>query len=34
MVPYHGEIDAWEVTTAVGDPRNNRPELLHRVAML
>ncbi len=34
MVPYPGDIDAWEVTTAVGDPRNNRPELLDRVAML
>jgi putative SOS response-associated peptidase YedK len=33
MVPYPGDIDAWEVTAAVGDPRNNRPELLHRVAM-
>ena len=33
MVSYAGEIDAWEVTSAVGNPANNRPELLQRVAM-
>lgn len=33
MTPYGGEVEAWEVSTAVGNPRNNRPGLLQRVGL-
>jgi putative SOS response-associated peptidase YedK len=34
MKPYAGAIDAWEVGAEVGNVRNNRPELMDRVALL
>lgn len=34
MKPYAGEIEAWEVDGAVGNVRNNRPELMERAALL
>ena len=32
MKPYAGEIEAWEVGAEVGNMKNNRPELIERVA--
>jgi putative SOS response-associated peptidase YedK len=32
MKPYGGAIDVWEVGAAVGNVRNNQPELMERVA--
>jgi hypothetical protein len=32
MKPYGGEIEAWEVDAAVGQVRNNRPELMYRLS--
>src|SRR5215475_6847569 len=32
MNPYDGTIDVWEVGAAVGNVRNNQPELMERVA--
>jgi putative SOS response-associated peptidase YedK len=34
MVPYAGAVEAWEVSSEVGNPKNNRPELLDRVGLL
>jgi putative SOS response-associated peptidase YedK len=34
MKPYAGAIEAWEVGAEVGNVRNNRPELMDRVALL
>ncbi|MFO1086539.1 MAG: SOS response-associated peptidase [Reyranellaceae bacterium] len=34
MKPYGGTIEAWEVGAAVGNVRNNRPELMDRVGLL
>ena len=34
MKPYVGAIEAWEVGAAVGNVRNNRPELMERVGQL
>jgi putative SOS response-associated peptidase YedK len=34
MMPYAGEIEAWEVGAEVGNVRNNRPELMERVDLL
>ena len=34
MKPYVGAIEAWEVGAAVGNVRNNRPELMERVGLL
>jgi putative SOS response-associated peptidase YedK len=34
MKPYSGEIETWEVDSAVGNVRNNRPELMERAALL
>jgi hypothetical protein len=34
MKPYAGEIDAWEVGAAVGNLKNNRPELIERAGLL
>ena len=34
MRPYGGAIDIWEVDKDVGNVRNNKPELLNRVALL
>jgi putative SOS response-associated peptidase YedK len=34
MKPYGGAIEAWEVDAAVGNVRNNRPELTDRVGLL
>lgn len=34
MEPYGGTIEAWEVDAAVGNVRNNRPELMERVGLL
>lgn len=34
MKPYAGTIDIWEVDSAVGNVKNNRPELMHRVGLL
>ena len=31
--PYAGDIEAWEVGPEVGNVRNNRPELMERVAV-
>lgn len=31
---YEGDIDIWEVDPAVGNVRNNRPELMERAALL
>jgi putative SOS response-associated peptidase YedK len=33
MKPYGGAIEAWEVGTDAGNLRNNRPELMDRVAL-
>jgi len=32
MKPYGGELEIWEVGAAVGNVRNNRPELMDPVA--
>jgi len=32
MKPYPGEIEAWEVPAEGGNVRNNRPQLMERVA--
>ena len=32
MKPYGGAIEAWAVDRAVGNVRNNRPDLMERVA--
>ena len=32
MKPYAGKIDIWEVSAEVGNVRNNRPELMDRLA--
>jgi putative SOS response-associated peptidase YedK len=34
MRPYGGGIDIWEVGKDVGNVRNNKPELLDRVALI
>lgn len=34
MKPYAGPIDVWEVSSDVGAVRNNRPELMQRVALV
>lgn len=34
MQPYAGKIDLWEVSAAVGNVRNNRPDLMERVGLL
>jgi len=34
MKPYAGEIEAWEVDAAVGNVKNNWPELMERVGLL
>ena len=34
MKPYGGAIDIWEVGKDVGNVRNNKPELLDRVALI
>ena len=34
MKPYPGAIEAWEVAAAVGNVRNNAPELMERVGLL
>jgi putative SOS response-associated peptidase YedK len=34
MNPYSGAIDIWEVGKDVGNVRNNKPELLDRVALI
>lgn len=34
MKPYGGAIEAWEVDAAVGNVRNNRPELMARVTQV
>jgi putative SOS response-associated peptidase YedK len=34
MKPYAGAIEAWEVSAEVGNVKNNRPELMDRVAPL
>ncbi|MCW5734044.1 MAG: SOS response-associated peptidase [Enhydrobacter sp.] len=33
MKPYGGAIDVWEVGSDVGNVRNNRPDLMERVAL-
>jgi hypothetical protein len=33
MTPYAGDIEAWEVGAEVGNVKNNRPELMERVAV-
>jgi len=33
MAPYGGVIEAWEVSTDVNNPKNNRPKLLERVGL-
>jgi putative SOS response-associated peptidase YedK len=32
--PYAGATEAWEVGAAVGNVKNNRPELMERVGLL
>jgi putative SOS response-associated peptidase YedK len=32
--PYPGAVEAWEVPAAVGNVRNNAPELMERVRLL
>jgi putative SOS response-associated peptidase YedK len=32
--PYAGAIDVWQVPSDVGNVRNNRPDLMERVAAL
>ena len=34
MKPYAGAIEAWEVGAAVGNVKNNAPELMERVGLL
>jgi hypothetical protein len=34
MMPFAGEIGAWEVGAEVGNVKNNRPELTERVWLL
>ena len=34
MKPYGKAIDVWEVGRDVGNMRNNKPELLDRVALI
>ena len=34
MKPYGGEIEVWEVGRDVGNVRNNKPQLLDRVALI
>jgi hypothetical protein len=34
MKPYPGALEAWEVPAAVGNVRNNAPELMERVSLL
>lgn len=34
MTPYAGAIEAWEVGAAVGNVKNNAPELIERVGLL
>jgi putative SOS response-associated peptidase YedK len=34
MKPYGGEIDVWQVPNAVGNVRNNSPELMERATLL
>jgi hypothetical protein len=34
MRPYDGVIDVWEVGAAVGNVRNNQPELMERVGLM
>ena len=34
MKPYAADIEAWEVGAEVGNVKNNRPELMERVALL
>jgi hypothetical protein len=34
MKPYPGAIEAWEVGAAVGNVKNNRPELMEWVGLL
>jgi putative SOS response-associated peptidase YedK len=34
MKPYAGAIEAWEVGPAVGNVKNNAPELMDRVGLL
>jgi putative SOS response-associated peptidase YedK len=34
MKPYAGAIDVWQVPSDVGNVRNNRPDLMERVAAL
>lgn len=34
LKPYGGAIEAWEVDAAVGNVKNNRPELMERVELL
>lgn len=34
MTPYAGDMEAWEVGSAVGNPRNNHPDLMERISLL
>ena len=34
MKPYAGPVDLWEVPAAVGNVKNNRPELMERASLL
>jgi putative SOS response-associated peptidase YedK len=34
MKPYAGAIEVWEVGAAVGNVKNNQPELMERVGLL
>lgn len=34
MRPYPGKVDIWEVSADVGQVKNNRPDLMERVALL
>jgi hypothetical protein len=34
MMPYAGDIEAWEIGGEVGNVRNNRPELMERLVLL
>jgi hypothetical protein len=34
MKPYDGKIEVWEVGNDVGNVRNNKPELLDRLALV
>ncbi len=33
MKPYDGVVEIWEVDPAVGNVRNNRPDLMERLAV-